>query len=205
VSMLLRKLARRNAPQGSPYFAPSWRGTPHGWRRDVGSLEQFGDGLDAQLLKITVRMTDGVTRRDLLRRAAGVGAVAGLAMTRTLWTPGNAAGGAVALSCYATDPNGVADGACGPSPICSDSWCNSNGNCADAQTLASKRGYGGNVCQNSISGEDNCWTENCCGTPLNRVSLCCDCCTPSGPGAGGCNDCSRPKQKCICRSNIRNC
>lgn len=199
---LLLSLGRRPAPPGSVRGRRRMDGPPHGWvPANPSPAERAAQKLDGLMLDRVTSIARGTTRRQVIQRVAAFGLAAGLAGTRVLWSP-RYAYGYPTLDCYATDPSGVADGPCGPHPICDDSFCNDSGNCDDGHTAASKRDYGGDFCHNSVQGLDNCWAEICCGTH-NRVSLCCDCCVPMQ--FGGCTSCNQTKHKCICRSKLQDC
>jgi hypothetical protein len=171
---------------------------PDGWEPvDPALVERAGTRFDSALLRVADTAARGTTRRQFISVVGGAGLAAGLGLSGILWRSSTAR--ADGLTCNYFDPD-KSSGPCGPSPICSSTYCNSTGNCAAARTDTARRTYAGSYCTSSTS---NCWTEHCCGTSYNGHAKCCDCCAPSS--GGDCLGTGCPNRKCICRSRINTC
>lgn len=190
----LRRFSTRAAPPGVRVANAKFEAPPDGWRAmGVSRRGEALDQLDAQMLRVTDAAARGVTRRTLLRRAAGVGLAGGLLASDFLFRTDNQA--------LARDPCGPLDFGCGPSPICDPNVCSDSGQCRENLDGVRIQCYASGVCCGPTS--DNCWQE-CCG---GRVKRCCDCCVADRHVGGGalCSGCSAERHKCICRVTLGNC
>lgn len=152
--------------------------------------------VDEAAFRVTSRVTDAMTRRGLLARLGGVGAVAAAAALGGPWKSVQSA------SAEPRDACGPWARGCGPSPFCKNFACNSGGNCKQEQPYIKRRYYSSLLC--APNGTPNCWIECCSGTKKR----CCDCCVhpDASNGTKGCENCANPNLRaCICRSSHGGC
>ena len=194
----LRRLTHRPAPPRVRPAPPRPDRPADGWEViDPSWKERVAESVDSTLLRITDAAAHGTSRRQFLTRTGAAGLAVGLGVTGTLFRPRGAR--AHYSSCNVTDPNHNTAGPCGPSPLCSGTYCTST-NCAAGRADTARRSYGGAYCTSSTS---NCWFEHCCGTSYNGHARCCDCCAPSS--GADCYGTGCPNRRCICRSRIDYC
>jgi hypothetical protein len=192
VSIWLRWLTNKPAPPAvrSP-VARSDR-PADAWEPVDPSLgERLAVGVDSSLLRMADAAARGTSRRQFLARTGAVGLSLGLGTATVLFRTQKAS--AHGLAC---DSDGSA---CGPSPLCSGTYCTST-NCAAGRADTARRTYAGTGCTSSTS---NCWTEHCCAQAFNGHARCCDCCAPSS--GLDCTGTGCPNRRCICRSRIDTC
>jgi hypothetical protein len=179
---------------------------PDGWIYLDASLSQR---LVAQLDKLLFRCvdlaSDGVTRRTFLRRTGEVAFTLALALNELAWMPTIAKAGDVytaCTGCNCEDSHCQLFGACGPSPECDSTHCNSNFECdiankpADRRRVAQSSGHWAGYDCTSDNTAANAWTECCDGA----THKCSDCCT-GVTTLPNCNSgsCGVTKHACICR------
>lgn len=188
-------LSRRPAPAGvRPAAARSDR-PAHGWEPVAPSLaERLTESADTAVLRMTDAAARGISRRQFLARTGAVGLVVGMGAGTVLFRTDRAAAHG-----YACDSDGSA---CGPSPLCSGTYCNTSRAqaCAYERADTARRAWGGGAC---LVTNSNCWTEHCCAQAYNGHVSCCDCCAPSGTSR--CTNCPRTMYKCICRRRLDTC
>jgi hypothetical protein len=192
VSIWLRWLTRRAAPPvvrsavaRSDRPADAWEPVDPSWG------ERLAVGVDSSLIRMADAAARGTSRRDFLAWTGALGLAVGAGAGTALFRPGAAR--AHGLPC---DDDGSA---CGPSPLCSGTYCTST-NCAAGRADTARRTYAGTGCTSSTS---NCWTEHCCAQAFNGHARCCDCCAPSS--GLDCTGSGCPNRRCICRSRIDTC
>lgn len=187
----LRWLTSRPAPPGVRPAGARADGPADGWDPvDQSWFERFASDLDAAVIRMTDAAARGTSRREFLTRAGAVGLAVGLGAGTLFRTEAARAHG---LPC---DDDGSA---CGPSPLCSGTYCTST-NCAAGRADTARRTYAGTGCTSSTA---NCWTEHCCAQAFNGHARCCDCCAPSS--GLDCTGSGCPNRRCICRSRIDTC
>ena len=139
------------------------------------------------MYKITSSTANAVSRRAFLRglgSAAFTAAMSGMFLfTRFTYTAG---------------AHGTCSSPCGPSPICSSSYCTSH-SCKPSGGINQK--YESGQC---LSGS-NYWTENYCsgcGSSWGgQIVFCGDCCGLTG--GGSCSNCVVTRYRCICRKGYQ--
>jgi hypothetical protein len=191
----LRWLSRRPAPPGvRPAAARSDR-PAHGWKPVAPSLaERLTERADTAVLQMTDAAARGITRRQLLARTGAVGLALGMGAGTFLFRTEKASAHG-----YACDSDGSA---CGPSPLCASTYCNTGRAqaCAYERADTARRAWGGGAC---LVTNSNCWTEHCCAQAFNGHASCCDCCAPTG--TINCTSCPQHMHKCICRRRLDTC
>lgn len=173
---------------------------PDGWQ-PVRS--PFGRGLvvgaDRAALRAAERVARRLSRRQFLTRVGWVSVLATLNWAGLVrgW-PGARA--------WSTPCNNCNNHPCGPSPICSDTYCADHGNCKVSLSNVTHRRYNTAECAGA-DGTNNHWDENCCsctGVPgwWKANWRCFDCCSPAG--GLDCNS-GCPSKRCICRKKLSEC
>lgn len=197
MSRVLDRWLRRPAPSGAVAAPPRSEQPPDGWEVvDPSTASRAVSAIDSALLQLSEATRARASRRQFLEHTGAAGLALGLGLTGTLFRP--SAARAHYSSCNVTDPNNQTAGPCGPSPLCSGTYCTST-NCAHSRADTQRRLYGTGSCTTSTN---NCWIEHCCGTSYNGHARCCDCCAPSS-GADCAGSC--PNRRCICRSRVNTC
>ena len=196
----------RRAPYGSKPPTRADR-PPDGWKTvDSSSTERLAELADRALFSVTGRALEEVSRRNFLGKSAKAGLALGLA-TMPLWRSNSAVlAHGEPCNVWDTTPQSL-PGACGPSPLCWSSHCNSNKQCHLAHPPTKRRTYTGSTC--TCNSCNNCWTEHCC-TQNGYHWRCCDCCeshpnTSLRCSASSCDHTDLSMNKCICRKRLEAC
>jgi hypothetical protein len=207
----LHKLGRRPAPRGARPAAPRHDTPPDGWEV-VGSSwpDRLGVRLDSAVLHLADAAARATSRRMFLAGAGAVGtALAGLAGSRVFWGTTPALAGHQVLSCNAFGGNDMNPEACGPSAPCPSAHCVPHDDilgaswCRNALAAVTWRNWGQTECVSADA--HSCWQEDCC-KQYGGIAMCCDCCSTTNVGSGGCTSCeSATRYKCVCDGRRQNC
>jgi hypothetical protein len=210
-SRLQEPRAVRPAPEGAGPVDGGLGRRPDGWAYlDPSVSQRMLSTLDAFILRVAHAASQGVSRRDFLPRTGEIVFGLSLLASDVLLVPGTANADFVCTGCNCQDSGCQLSGACGSSPLCTNSHCNSEFECALSSNPSERRRV--NQATGQWAGFDcgasnavNCWTE-CCA-PGNR-HRCCDCCTGSNTlpncTSGSCGGVT--KHACICRgTQCTNC
>lgn len=183
-----RWFTRRPAPPGARLPVARSDRPPHGWEPvDPSLAERVSTGLDGALLRMTDAAVRGTSRRQFLTRTGAVGLALGAGAGTVLFRPERAR--AHGRACEGQS-------ACGPSPLCSGTYCRTDRSqlCRFERADTARRPYESGHCAVTSA---NCWLEHCCAQTYNGHARCCDCCAPSG--TTGCTGSGCPGNRCICR------
>lgn len=142
--------------------------------------------LNRQIAVATDSLSSSITRRRFLRKSGK-------------WVFGATATAVLAGLPFSTPSRASLNNCsspCGPSPICSGSYCTGHAACKTSAGSENQK-YSWGQC---VSG-NNWWYEpyctGCSGYWGGKEVKCGDCCAPSG--GSNCAGCSGTKKKCICR------
>jgi hypothetical protein len=177
---------------------------PDGWEAlDPSWSERIRVTIDRALLQIADSLARGMNRREFLKKAGQASMVVGLAASGVLTSTTSA-------RAWSTPCNGCQNHPCGPSPICSSTYCDGNCKVGNSPYVRRRQYNTSNCCTDINSTCGNWWPEDCCSCAGKPGVVdwwvakwrCHDCCAP----AGG-KDCSPTScgKRCICRVKTGTC